>query len=100
MFGTKTTLVALMKLIFIFSEQLGDRLQKESQSNPKLLQDAQLCYIVAGSFDKLVDSWSTNAKSSTKDLQELVELVTFLQKSIERQGRQVEVRSETTLQKN
>lgn len=73
------------------SEQLGSRLEREGQSNRKLLQDAQLCYIVSGSFEKLVDSWSANAKSSTNDLQELVELVTFLQKSIERQGRQIEV---------
>lgn len=38
-----------------------------------------------------MESWSTNAKINTKNLQELVELVTFLQKSIERQGRTVEV---------
>lgn len=75
-----------------FSEQLGSRLEEESRHNPKLLQDAQLCYIVSGSFDKLVDSWSADAKMSTKNLQELVELVMFLQKSIEQQGRRVDVK--------
>lgn len=73
-------------------EQLGTRLELESHNNPKLAQDAQLCYICSGNFDKLVSSWSGNATSSTKDLQELVELVTFLQKAVERQGRQVQVR--------
>lgn len=67
------------------------RLEQEGRHNPKLLEDAQLCYIVSGNFERLVDSWSANAKSSTKNLQELVELVMFLQKSIERQGRMVEV---------
>lgn len=66
-------------------------MEEEGQNNPKLLEDAQLCYIVSGNFDRLVNSWSANAKSSTKNLQELVELVMFLQKSIERQGRKVEV---------
>lgn len=74
-----------------FLERLGARLEKESQYNPKLREDAQLCYIVSGNFDRLVESWSANAKTSTKNLQELVELVMFLQKSIERQGRFVEV---------
>lgn len=72
-------------------EQLGNRLEEESNNNPKLSQDAQLCYICAGSFDKLVSSWSGNALQSTESLQELIELVTFLQKAIERQGRQVKV---------
>lgn len=75
----------------IFSEQLGDRLEKESISNPKLANNAQLCYIVAGCFDKLVSSWSEKASNSINDLQELVELVMFLQKSVERQGKKVEV---------
>lgn len=72
-------------------EQLGARLEQESQYDPKLREDAQLCYIVSGNFDRLVESWSANAKTSTNNLQELVELVMFLQKSIERQGRPVEV---------
>lgn len=70
---------------------MGDRLTEENNNDPKLLQDAQLCYICAGSFDKLVSSWSGNAKNSTRELQDLVELVTFLQKAVERQGRTVDV---------
>lgn len=66
-------------------------MEQEGQYNPKLREDAQLCYIVSGNFDRLVESWSTNARTSTRNLQELVELVMFLQKSLERQGRLVEV---------
>lgn len=73
------------------SEQLGNRLETESSSNPKFAQDAQLCYICAGSFEKLVTSWSGKTFTSTDDLQELVELVSFLQKSVERQGKFVQV---------
>ncbi|XP_065165359.1 protein transport protein Sec31A isoform X2 [Atheta coriaria] len=77
----------------VLCEMMGTRLEQESsaRSNTKLLQEAQLCYICAGSFDKLVTSWTTNANSSNDDLQDLVELVTFLQKSVERQGKQVHV---------
>lgn len=78
-------------IIFSFQEQLGDRLEKESTSNPKLANNAQLCYIAAGCFDKLVATWSDKASKSINDLQELVELIMFLQKSIERQGKKVEV---------
>lgn len=70
---------------------MGNRLEQESKINPKFAQDAQLCYICAGSFDRLVQSWSGNATKSTETLQELVELVTFLQRAVERQGRQVQV---------
>ncbi|KAK9727541.1 hypothetical protein QE152_g19107 [Popillia japonica] len=72
-------------------ERLGNRLLEESVNNPKLAQDAQLCYICSGSFDQLVHSWSGRAKHSTKDLQELVELVMLLKKAIEYQGRVVEI---------
>ncbi|XP_031353039.1 protein transport protein Sec31A isoform X2 [Photinus pyralis] len=67
-------------------ELLGNRLEAEGKA-----QDAQLCYICAGNFEKLVNSWSKTIKKSSSELQELVELVTFLQKSIERQGRRVEI---------
>ncbi|KAL1497928.1 hypothetical protein ABEB36_008808 [Hypothenemus hampei] len=72
-------------------DQLGSRLEAESDVNPKFAQDAQLCYICSGNFDKLVTSWSGNAQTSTHDLQELVELVSFLQKAIERQGKHVQI---------
>ncbi|CAG9855974.1 unnamed protein product [Phyllotreta striolata] len=75
----------------VLCEQLGNRLEEESKNNPELLRDAHLCYICAGSFDKLVTSWSEHALKSTEALQELIELVTFLQKAIERQGRQVKI---------
>lgn len=72
-------------------EQMGNRLEQEGVKNSQYLLDAQLCYICAGSFEKLVGSWSGRLSSSTKDLQELVELVTFLQKAVEKQGRNVEI---------
>ncbi|XP_025837043.1 protein transport protein Sec31A-like [Agrilus planipennis] len=56
-----------------------------------LTRDAQLCYICAGDFERLVASWTDSANKSTENLQELVELVTFLQKAVERQGRTVEI---------
>ncbi|RZC32965.1 transport Sec31A [Asbolus verrucosus] len=75
----------------LLCEYLGKRLETEGRGDPKSKQDSQLCYICSGSFDNLVKSWSGNARNSTKDLQELVELVVFLQKSVERQGRQVQI---------
>lgn len=72
-------------------ELLGNRLEADGKLNPKFAQNAQLCYICAGNFEKLVNSWSDSVKKSSNDLQELVELVTFLQKSVERQGRKVEI---------
>ncbi|VEN35751.1 unnamed protein product [Callosobruchus maculatus] len=72
-------------------EQLGDRLTEESKRNPKLMQDAQLCYLCAGSFDKLVNSWSQNGITDTDKLQQLIELMMLLQKAVERQGRRVQV---------
>lgn len=74
-------------LKFFVTEQLGNRLEQEGQ-----LKSAQLCYICAGSFDRLVNSWGDNTSLSSDDLQDLVELVAFLQKAVERQGRCVEVR--------
>ncbi|KAF5282331.1 hypothetical protein FQA39_LY17630 [Lamprigera yunnana] len=70
-------------------ELLGNRLEEEGKNNQKFAQDAQLCYICAGNFEKLVNSWSISIKKSCSELVELVELVMFLQKSIEKQGRKV-----------
>lgn len=71
---------------------MGERLETENLGNDKLKHDAQLCYICAGSFNKLVASWSSEVSSGDpKKLQELVELVTFMQKAVETQGRTFEV---------
>lgn len=79
-------------LIIFFLERLGERLENENHGNDKLQHDAQLCYICAGSFNKLVASWTAEVSSGDPEkLQELVELVTFMQKAIENQGRSVEV---------
>lgn len=81
----------------LFLEKLGERLEQENQGNASLLQDAQLCYICAGNFNKLVASWSIDVSGSNPEkLQELVELVTFMQKAIEQQGRSVEVSVNTS----
>lgn len=75
---------------------MGERLEAEAESSGdnKLLQNAQMCYICAGSFGKLVASWSADLSAShtPQKIQDLVELVTFLQKAIEQQqGRSVEI---------
>lgn len=80
----------IMKIIF-FAELLGNRLEEESHSNKKYLQDAQLCYICSGNFEKLVTFWSDGVRNSSRELQELVELVIILQKAFERKGKKMEV---------
>lgn len=80
----------MCNLMFI-SEMLGNRLEQEGCNNENHLQEAQLCYICSGNFEKLVGFWSGKAHISIQELQELVELVMFLQKAFERQGRKVEV---------
>lgn len=72
-------------------ELLGNRLEEESGQNKKYLQDAQLCYICSGNFEKLVTFWSNDAQKSNQALQELVELVVLLQKAFERKGKKTEI---------
>lgn len=84
-------------------EQLGERLRTESEERGAL-ENAILCYICAGNVDRLVEAWPSCAGSgaggddaakaehsrSIADLQELVEIVTVLQKALELQGRHSE----------
>lgn len=70
---------------------LGNRLEQEGCNNKTHLQEAELCYICSGNFEKLVGFWSGKAHTSILELQELVELVMFLQKAFERQGKKIEV---------
>uniref|UniRef100_A0A182MXT3 Protein transport protein Sec31A n=1 Tax=Anopheles dirus TaxID=7168 RepID=A0A182MXT3_9DIPT len=85
-------------------ERLGERLQGESGSNADLARNAILCYICAGSTERLVEAWQLSKgpggadlaageeeldknNNSNRDLQELVEVSMLLQKALEKQGR-------------
>ncbi|ALC40647.1 sec31 [Drosophila busckii] len=76
-------------------ERLGDRLLNESSNSIEYTRNAMLCYICAGSIDKLVTAWyqlkqleqqNNNYKLNTQELQELAEVVMLLSKSLEQQG--------------
>lgn len=76
--------------------KLGERL--ENVDNIQLARNSVLCYICAGNLEKLVDCWlnlkkietgNPNLKLTTKDLQELVEVVMLLKKSLEMRGNTV-----------
>lgn len=76
--------------------KLGERL--ENVDNIQLARNSVLCYICAGNLEKLVDCWlhlkqletgNPNLKLTTKDLQELVEVVMLLKKSLELRGNTV-----------
>lgn len=95
----KEALVAALKhserKVVDICERLGDRLLNESTNNIELTRNAMLCYICAGSIDKLVTAWyqlkqleqqNTNYKLNTSELQELAEVVMLLTKSLEQQG--------------
>lgn len=96
----KEALVAALKhserKLVDICERLGDRLLNESSSSSiELTRNAMLCYICAGSIDKLVTAWyqlkqleqqNQNYKLNTNELQELAEVVMLLTKSLEQQG--------------
>lgn len=84
----------------LLCERLGERLEIECSDDPKLAQNAILCYICAGSVERLVEAWSLtkikdmsidNNNNKGDDIQELVEVVMLLQKALEKQGRSVTV---------
>ncbi|KAH8233407.1 hypothetical protein KR026_007815 [Drosophila bipectinata] len=76
-------------------ERLGDRLLAECGTSAEYTRNAMLCYICAGSLDKLVSAWyqlkrleqkNPGYKPSTTELQDLAELVMLMSKSLEQQG--------------
>ncbi|XP_053680316.1 protein transport protein Sec31A [Anopheles nili] len=89
----------------LLCERLGERLQSEATRNPDLARNAILCYICAGSTERLVEAWQLSKGSqpdggefagedeldknnnSNRDLQDLVEVSMLLQKALEKQGR-------------
>ncbi|XP_052862438.1 protein transport protein Sec31A [Anopheles cruzii] len=86
----------------LLCEQLGQRLQFETGSNLELARNAILCYICAGSPERLVEAWNLakgdaageeeldRNNNCNRDLQELVEVAMLLQKALEKQGRAVQ----------
>lgn len=81
----------------VLCERLGERLQCENGNNLSSIQNAILCYICAGNTERLAESWmaaQSNASNgetvpSTKELQDLIEVVILFQKALELQGRNI-----------
>ncbi|XP_055534131.1 protein transport protein Sec31A isoform X2 [Wyeomyia smithii] len=87
----------------LLCERLGERLQMEAAGDTELARNAILCYICAGSTERLVEAWNLQKpnnsmgdfvngepdknNNSNRDLQELVEVAMLLQKALEKQGR-------------
>uniref|UniRef100_W8BC14 Protein transport protein Sec31A n=1 Tax=Ceratitis capitata TaxID=7213 RepID=W8BC14_CERCA len=95
----KEALVAALKhsdrKVVDICERLGDRLLEERAQSVDFTRNAMLCYVCAGSIDKLVAAWhqlkalehqSNNYKPNTNELQELAEIVMLMSKSLEQQG--------------
>lgn len=79
----------------VLCEHLGERLQGEGGNNLTSIQNAILCYICAGNAERLAESWlaahtiSSETIPTTKELQDLIEVVILFQKALEMQGRNV-----------
>lgn len=81
----------------VLCERLGERLQCENVNNLSSIQNAILCYICAGNAERLAESWLAAQSQatdgdvipSTKELQDLIEVVILFQKALELQGRNV-----------
>lgn len=95
----KEALLAVLKhsdrKVVDICERLGDRLLEERAQNIEFIRNAMLCYVCAGSIDKLVSAWhqmkalqhqNENYKPNTTELQELAEIVMLMSKSLEQQG--------------
>lgn len=92
------TLTYCREHVPVLCERLGERLQTESGNNLIAIQNAILCYICAGNVERLAESWltiksttdATNTDApSTKELQDLIEVVILFQKALELQGRNI-----------
>lgn len=79
----------------VLCERLGERLQCENGNNLSSIQNAILCYICAGNAERLTESMLaahsnvSDTVPTTKELQDLIEVVILFQKSLELQGRNV-----------
>lgn len=100
----KEALVAALKhserKVVVICERLGDRLLSECASSAEFTRNAMLCYICAGSIDKLVTAWyqlkrleqqNPGYKPNTTELQDLAEMVMLMCKSLEQQGISVDL---------
>ena len=63
---------------------IGQRLESETNATSQ----AVLCYICAGSMEKLVDCWLRTEDDSTSSLQEMVEQVMVMRQAQQQWGRQ------------
>ncbi|XP_068251113.1 protein transport protein Sec31A-like isoform X2 [Palaemon carinicauda] len=68
------------------AEALGERL--EAEGNPDCLPSAVICYVMAGSLDKFAACWlKLRPSTNPADLQDLVEVIMVLQRSLSAAGR-------------
>lgn len=87
------TLTHCRESVPVLCERLGERLQEDggNGSNLSVVQSAILCYICAGNVERLAETWlithTETAMTSTKELQDLIEVVVLFQKALELQGR-------------
>nr|XP_045605804.1 protein transport protein Sec31A-like isoform X2 [Procambarus clarkii] len=79
------------------AESLGERL--EAKGNSESLLSAMICYVCAGSLEKFVSCWiKTRPKTNTpNDLQDLVEIIMGLQRSLSTAGRQTNLSDGSTV---
>lgn len=85
----------------LLCERLGERLQIEADGDLNVVKNSILCYICAGSIERIVDVWNSvsaqenqTALDSSGDsgkIQDLVEVVVLLNKALERQGKTIPV---------
>lgn len=81
----------------VLCERLGERLQCEGGNNADAIQNSILCYMCAGNAERLTESWlaaraqtpTADQTLTTKELQDLIEVVVLFQKALELQGRNV-----------
>lgn len=91
------TLTYCRENVPVLCERLGERLQSEGGNNLTSIQNAILCYMCAGNAERLAESWlaaqskGINGETvpSTKELQDLIEVIILFQKALELQGRNV-----------
>lgn len=101
------TLTHCREHVPLLCERLGERLQIESGNNLSVIQSAILCYICAGNVERLAETWlathtqanennlyggtAVSTTTTTKELQDLIEVVILFQKALELQGRTTDV---------
>ncbi|KAL1464133.1 hypothetical protein WDU94_003807 [Cyamophila willieti] len=69
-------------------ETLGKRLE---EAGGELASTAELCYVASGNINRLVEAWIRTNGRSSQNIQDLVEVVLLVQKSLQCRGKVVPV---------